>query len=60
MLEESVLNWQSWARNVLHLPAQWEDFYIANALVMLLGTVAVMVAVRWPALALGSTFRSIG
>jgi ABC-type glycerol-3-phosphate transport system substrate-binding protein len=36
VLEEFVFNWQSWARNVLHLPARWEDFYVTNALVVVL------------------------
>jgi|SRR5271163_4705278 len=53
VVEEFVFNWRSWARNVLHLPAEWEDFYITNALVIILGVVAAMIAERWPALALG-------
>ena len=53
VLEEFVFNWQSWARNVLHLPARWEDFYITNALVVVLGGVAANIAPRWPILALG-------
>jgi Protein of unknown function with HXXEE motif len=38
---------------VLHLPARWEDFYITNALVVILGVVAAIIAPRWPILALG-------
>ena len=53
VLEEFVFDWQSWARNVLHLPARWEDFYITNALVILLGIVAAMIAPRWPLVASG-------
>jgi hypothetical protein len=53
VVEEFVFNWQSWARNVLHLPARWEDFYVTNALVVVLGIVAAMVAPQWPTLALG-------
>ena len=53
VLEEFVFNWQSWARNVLGLPARWEDFYITNALVVVLGLVAAMIAPRWPVLSLG-------
>jgi hypothetical protein len=56
VLEEFVFNWQSWARNVLHLPARWEDFYITNALVIVLGVVAVMIAPRWPLVASGFPF----
>jgi hypothetical protein len=53
VLEEFVFNWRSWARNVLNLPARWEDFYIANALVVVLGVVAAMIVPRWPVLSVG-------
>ena len=52
-LEEFVFDWQNWARHVLHLPAQWSDFYITNALVIVLGIVAAEIAPIWPAIALG-------
>lgn len=52
VLEEFVFDWQSWARNVLHLPAQWQDFYITNALVIVLGVVAAEIAAVLPAIAL--------
>ena len=52
-LEEFVFDWRSWARNVLHLPARWDDFYITNCLVVVVGVVAVMIAPMWPAVALG-------
>ena len=52
ILEEYVFDWQSWARAVLHLPARWNDFYITNLLVVLLGAVAVTIAPVWPAVAL--------
>jgi hypothetical protein len=53
VLEEFVFNWRAWARSVLKLPAEWNDFYITNALVIILGIVAAMIARQWPALALG-------
>jgi hypothetical protein len=53
VLEEFVFDWQNWARSVLHLAALWSDFYITNALVILLGVVAAEIAPTWPALALG-------
>jgi hypothetical protein len=53
VLEEFVFDWQNWARSVLHLPVQWGDFYITNALVILLGGVAGEIAPTWPAVALG-------
>ena len=52
VLEEFVFDWQSWARNVLDLPAQWQDFYVTNALVIVLGVVAAEIAPVWPAIAL--------
>lgn len=53
ILEEFVFDWRDWARNVLHLPAQWEDFYITNAVVIVLGIVAAQISPAWPAVALG-------
>jgi len=52
VVEEFAFDWQSWARNVLHLPAQWTDFYITNALVIVLGLVAAEIASALPAIAL--------
>jgi len=52
-LEEFVLDWQNWARSVLHLPAQWGDFYLTNAVVIVVGVVAAEIAPIWPAVALG-------
>jgi hypothetical protein len=53
VLEEYVFDWQTWAREVLHLPARWDDFYITNSLVVVVGAVAVAIAPTWPAIALG-------
>lgn len=53
ILEEFALDWRNWARNVLRLPAEWGDFYVTNALVIVLGVVAAEVAPVWPAVALG-------
>jgi hypothetical protein len=53
ILEEFVFDWRNWARNVLRLPAQWADFYITNAVVIVLGIVAAQIAPAWPAVALG-------
>ena len=51
--EEFVFDWQNWARNVLHLSAQWGDFYITNVVVIVLGTAAAEIAPALPAVALG-------
>lgn len=53
IVEEFVFDWRNWARNVLHLLAQWGDFYITNALVIVLGIVAAEIAPTLPAVALG-------
>lgn len=53
VLEEFVFDWQNWARQVLHLPAKWDDFYITNCLVVVVGVVSVEIAPTWPAVALG-------
>ncbi len=53
VLEEFVLDWRGWARGVLGLPARWEDFYVTNMLVVVLGAVAVAIAPAWPAVSLG-------
>ncbi len=52
ILEEYQLNWRDWARAVIGLPAEWTDFYVVNALVIVLGIVAANLAGRSPGLAL--------
>jgi Protein of unknown function with HXXEE motif len=51
ILEEYQLNWRDWARSALKLPVEWSDFYVVNALVIVLGVVAANLA-AWPMLAL--------
>lgn len=52
VLEEFVFDWRNWARNVLHLPVCWNDFYITNMLVIVLGVVAAEVVPAWPVVGL--------
>jgi hypothetical protein len=52
ILEEYQLNWRDWARGVLGLPAEWNDFYVVNALVIVLGIVAANLAGHCPGIAL--------
>ena len=52
VLEEFVFDWRTWAERVLKLPVRWEDFYITNALVVVLGIVAAMIAPVCPVIAL--------
>jgi hypothetical protein len=51
--EEFIFDWRNWARQVLHLPARWDDFYVTNCLVIVLGIVAVFISPEFPAIALG-------
>jgi Protein of unknown function with HXXEE motif len=51
ILEEYQLDWRDWARSALRLPVEWSDFYVVNALVIVLGIVAANLA-EWPAIAL--------
>lgn len=53
MLEEFMLNWRDWARAVIKLPVEWPDFYMANAIVVVLGVSAANIAAAAPTLALG-------
>ena len=52
ILEEYQLNWRGWARDALGLPVEWSDFYVVNALVIVLGIVAANLT-AWPGIALG-------
>lgn len=52
MTEEAVYDWRSWARNVLKIPAEWNEFYLFNAVVALLGVSCAMIGWRAPELSL--------
>jgi len=52
MLEEFMLDWRDWARAVIGIPVEWPDFYITNAIVVVLGFVAANLAQAAPAVAL--------
>jgi hypothetical protein len=53
VLEEFIFDWRTWSQQVLHLPTRWEDFYVTNCLVVVVGIVAVEIAPEYPAVALG-------
>jgi hypothetical protein len=53
ILEEYQLNWRDWARAVIGLPVEWSDFYVTNALVVVLGIVAANLATDLPGVSLG-------
>jgi GH15 family glucan-1,4-alpha-glucosidase len=43
MLEEYELDWRNWARSVIGLPVEWADFYVTNAIVVVLGIAAAQI-----------------
>lgn len=51
-LEEFVLDWRDWARDIIRLPVDWDSFYVTNALVIVLGVTAANLADGLPGIAL--------
>ena len=43
-----TFNWRDWARGTLGLPVEWNDFYVTNAVVIVLGIVAAELAPALP------------
>ena len=52
MLEETIYNWHDWVRTVLKVDAEWSEFYMVNAIVIVLGASCAMVGWKNPAFAL--------
>ncbi|HEX4407360.1 MAG TPA: HXXEE domain-containing protein [Xanthobacteraceae bacterium] len=48
ILEEYALDWRNWAHEVLGLPAEWNDFYVTNCIVIALGIAQAMLAATLP------------
>jgi len=48
IMEEFTLDWRNWARSVLGLPVEWNDFYITNAAVIILGFIQAQLANSYP------------
>lgn len=48
MLEEFQLDWRDWARDVIGLPVEWSDFYVTNAVVVVLGIAQAQLAASVP------------
>jgi hypothetical protein len=48
VLEEYTLDWRGWARAVLILPVEWNDFYVTNCVVVTLGIAQAMLAPTLP------------
>ena len=52
MMEETIYDWHDWVRKVLKLQAEWSEFYLVNAVVIVLGASCAMVGWKNPAFAL--------
>lgn len=52
MIEETIYDWHGWVRRILKVPAEWHEFYMVNAIVIVLGVSCAMVGWRLPAVAL--------
>ncbi|VFU07384.1 conserved membrane hypothetical protein [Methylocella tundrae] len=50
ILEEFALDWRNWARAVIKLPVEWSDFYVTNAVVIVLGVVQAQLSTSLPVL----------
>ena len=48
ILEEYTFDWRNWARRTLKLPVEWNEFYITNAVVIVLGLVQAELAPSLP------------
>ncbi|MDQ8732448.1 HXXEE domain-containing protein [Bradyrhizobium sp. LHD-71] len=48
ILEEHTFDWRNWARGVMGLPVEWTDFYVTNAVVIVLGIVQAELAAALP------------
>ena len=40
MIEETIYDWHGWVRRILKLDAEWSEFYMVNAIVIVLGVIA--------------------
>ena len=52
MLKEYEYNWRDWVGRVLNLPVEWNEFYLVNAFVIILGVSCTAIGWRKPAMAL--------
>ena len=48
ILEEYAFDWRNWARQVIGLPVEWNDFYVTNAVVVALGIAQAELASALP------------
>ncbi|MBC7800739.1 MAG: HXXEE domain-containing protein, partial [Gemmatimonadaceae bacterium] len=48
MIEETIYDWHGWVRRVLKLQAEWNEFYMVNGFVIVLGISCAMIGWRQP------------
>ena len=48
IMEEFAFDWRDWARGVIHFPVEWSDFYVTNAVVVVLGIAQAELAASLP------------
>lgn len=48
ILEEYQYNWRAWAITTIHLDVDWNDFYLTNSCVIILGISAAMIGWQAP------------
>jgi hypothetical protein len=48
VMEEYTFNWRDWARGALGLPVEWNDFYVTNSVVIVLGITSAELAPNLP------------
>lgn len=48
VLEEFMFDWRDWARAIIQLPVEWSDFYVTNAMVVVLGIAQAELAASLP------------
>lgn len=52
IIEEMLFDWRGWARGFLKIPAEWNEFYVFNAFVILYGCISAIIGWKCPILAL--------
>jgi len=52
IIEEALFNWRQWARNFLKINAEWNEFYLFNAFVVLYGCISAIIGWKCPYFAL--------
>jgi len=52
ILEEFTLDWKSWSHDTLGFNLEWSNFYVTNAIVIVLGISSAMIGWKLPAVSL--------